>query len=475
MNRKEEAVVVSEAHAVTQRMLATLRESVLLTDADLDNGPRILYANDAFWTMTGYDPGELIGQTPRVLQGPKTDPKLLVRIRGCLESGEPFEGQGINYRKDGTTYHVSWYIEPIRSACGTAIEYYVGVQRDVTDRVQQEAALASVLSALRASPEGLVFLDRQGRVIRTNPAALEMLELREDDVLGKGLAQLLQGHHVDARDEGCWVVTIDAEFADAQRTIELRRIGRAGRDTFWTATDTTEKRRLEALANAINLVQQTGYVFAGIRHELGNPINSIKTALSVLQKHGDVFSWEKRAAYYARMLDEVDRIDFLLRSLRNYNAHESVEVETFELNEHICGFLRVADTGASDDVDVQWSPAQQDLLVRADPRGLYQVLLNLVKNAGDAVTGTLEPVISLSTRRRGDVAIVDVTDNGRGMSAQQLESIGRPFSTTKAKGTGLGLCVSQRVLASMDGILEFESTLGRGTTARILLPLEPTP
>ncbi|MCR9165707.1 MAG: PAS domain S-box protein [Nannocystaceae bacterium] len=453
---------------LTLRMLSTLRESVLLTGPDLDEGPRILYANDAFWRMSGYTPGELIGQTPRVLQGPKTDRALLLRLRSDLEAGRPFEGRAINYRKDGSEYHVSWYIEPVRAASG-AVEYYIAVQRDITHTVRSEAELNSVLSALRASPEGLLFLDEAGKIIRANPAAEELCRVSADAMVGRTLPELFDPDDLSVSDDGRWEVRIDDPNLPATRRVELRRIGRDGGDTFWAASDQTERRRLDALANAVNVVQQTGYVFAGIRHELGNPINSVKTALAVLQKHGATFSEDKRADYYDRMMQELVRIDFLLTALRSYNAHESVRVEVFDVNTHIEDFLRVARASPSA-ADLQWHPSQRPLLVRGDPRGLYQVLLNLVKNAGDAVADVSGPRIVLSTRDKGDTAEVIVEDNGVGMTPDQLDSIGRPFATSKPQGTGLGVCVSQRILAGMQGLLDFESTPSEGTRARIELP-----
>lgn len=458
--------------ALTERMFGALRESVVVTDADLDGGPRIVYANAAFWTMTGYEPGELLGKTPRVLQGPATDRKLLARLRQDLRAGRPFEGKAVNYRKDGTEYHVDWYIEPVFSSDGE-VECYVGVQRDVTEDVEQQAALHSVLSALSASPEGLLFLNAQGLLTRVNPAALELLKIEASaSMLGRSLTELLESRGAVSKNDGRWLLCVSEESTPMPRTVELLRIGQDGGDTFWRVTDTTEQRRVDALANAVNLVEQTGYVFAGIRHELGNPVNNVKTALTVLAKHGEGFSADKRQDYYTRMLDEVTRIDYLLRALRNYNAHESTDIRRFNLNEHVQDFLRVADAGVPDGTEVLWSPADEPLHVLGDGRGLFQVLLNLVKNAADAVCGATVPTIALAARRVRGVAVLTVADNGAGMSPQQLESIGRPFCTTKAQGTGLGVCVSQRILASMNGVLEYESRLGEGTTVRVQLPLE---
>jgi PAS domain S-box-containing protein len=109
-------------------------EAILITSAELDEpGPRIEYVNPAFTRMTGYAPSEVLGRTPRLLQGPRTDRDVLDDMRAALADGEPFQGEAINYRKDGTTYVVEWLITPVRGADGH-IERWVSAQRDVTER-----------------------------------------------------------------------------------------------------------------------------------------------------------------------------------------------------------------------------------------------------------------------------------------------------------------------------------------------------
>lgn len=113
-------------------------EAILITSADLDDpGPRIEYVNPAFTRMTGYEPREVLGHTPRVLQGPRTDRAVLDRMRTALVAGEPFQGEAVNYRKDGTTYFVEWLITPVRDAEG-GIARWVSAQRDVTERRASE-------------------------------------------------------------------------------------------------------------------------------------------------------------------------------------------------------------------------------------------------------------------------------------------------------------------------------------------------
>lgn len=109
-------------------------EAILITSAELDEpGPRIEYVNPAFTRVTGYEAHEVLGRTPRLLQGPRTDPVVLVRMRSALATGEAFQGEAVNYRKDGSTYVVEWLITPVREA-GGHITNWVSAQRDITER-----------------------------------------------------------------------------------------------------------------------------------------------------------------------------------------------------------------------------------------------------------------------------------------------------------------------------------------------------
>ena len=114
-------------------------DSMLLTEYEpLDEpGPRIVWASRGYERMTGYTPEEMVGRTPRLFQGPLTDRAVLSRVRTALEAGEALSDvRAINYRKDGTPFHLEWSIAPV-GGTGSS-RYWLSVQRDVTAQVDAE-------------------------------------------------------------------------------------------------------------------------------------------------------------------------------------------------------------------------------------------------------------------------------------------------------------------------------------------------
>ena len=101
-------------------------DSILVTDAT--SAGKIIYANKSFKKLTGYDTAEVIGKSPRILQGVGTDKKVIKRLAVALKSGTKFEGKAINYKKDGTPFIMFWRVLPIKA--GKKIEAWIAIQRE---------------------------------------------------------------------------------------------------------------------------------------------------------------------------------------------------------------------------------------------------------------------------------------------------------------------------------------------------------
>jgi PAS domain S-box-containing protein len=136
-----------------EKLLASVvhftQDSIIVTTKDLDPpGPEILYVNPGFTRMTGYSPEEVLGKTPRILQGPKTDQSVTRKLRAALDAGEVFYGQTINYRKDGSEFWNEWHIEPIKDELGN-LTHYIAIQHDITERKKSEQAIEQKNGALK--------------------------------------------------------------------------------------------------------------------------------------------------------------------------------------------------------------------------------------------------------------------------------------------------------------------------------------
>ena len=203
--------------AVLLAAIEASSEAILITSAELDRpGPRIEYANPAFTHMTGYETRDVLGASPRLLQGPRTERGVLDRMRSTLAAGETFQGEALNYRKDGSTYMVEWMIAPVRDGDGR-VTRWISAQRDITQRRAFEErqnllvrelhhrvrnTLATVQAVMNASLRSSVGMEEFGRSFAGRIASLSKTHamITEDRTQVVAFEDLLRAE-LDAYDE----------------------------------------------------------------------------------------------------------------------------------------------------------------------------------------------------------------------------------------------------------------------------------
>ncbi len=154
-------------------------DGIIITNLPLDKpGPRIVYANEGFEKITGYDRRQVIGETPRILQGEKTDEQTLSRLRRKLENGQSFFGRLINYRKDGSEFVNQFDVHPLRNAEGE-ITHWVSYMHDITERKRAERNVVDTeieFDELRQeSKRTLLDIDEDGNIIKANRAFRDLV------------------------------------------------------------------------------------------------------------------------------------------------------------------------------------------------------------------------------------------------------------------------------------------------------------
>ncbi len=240
--------------------------------------------------------------------------------------------------------------------------------------------------------------------------------------------------------------------------------------------DITDKVRLESIAEAVETMNNIGYVFSAVRHELGNPINSIKAALSVLRANLEYYSADTVADYLERMQSEVGRVENLLRSLRSFSLYERPDLQRVKMGSFLGSFAQLVAEEAAKRSIVLHTESEAGCWALCDPRALQQVMLNLFANAADALRGRAEPELRLCATSGDGLVTIRVIDNGEGITDEHAKNLFKPFYTSKEHGTGLGLVISRKMLVKIGGTITIDSTGGEGTIVTITLPqCEPSP
>jgi len=350
------------------------------------------------------------------------------------------------------------------------------VQRETRELLARNRALRMILESMS---QGIIELFAD-RVVYVNPQALAFLGLGLGKVLGRPvatifpeplwlqIAPLLSGSRpVRAEEDRYLPVWLHG------RHLLIDRLPARGNaeSRILLISDVTEIRRMESVVEAANLMDKLGAVFSGIRHELVNPINSLKLALTVLQHQLQDCDREVIAGFIAGCLEDVSRLEYLLTALKNYSLFESPVLQPVEIGTFFERFTPlVSDEFSRRRITLQVTGVTGGDWVMADPRALHHVLLNLLTNAMDAVGDRRDGLVAVNAGRAGNWVEIRVEDNGCGMDNEALGKLFRPFLTSKEKGTGLGLVIVNRIVSRMNGRLEVSSRKGAGTVFTIVLP-----
>ena len=219
-----------------------------------------------------------------------------------------------------------------------------------------------------------------------------------------------------------------------------------------------------------------GTLAAGIAHEIRNPLTSLKARLYTLEKH-------LRGVPAARkdtdiISAEISRLEHVVQDILSFARPSDPKLETIAAEtviREVRGLMSPDLESRGLQLPTECSP---ELLIRADSSRLKQVLINLVRNAAEAMNGP--GTITLSARaaraalggREIDAVILEVSDTGKGIPPEVEKRLFDPFFSTKETGTGLGLPIAARIVEKHGGMLQYQTRPGHGTTFGVVLPRE---
>lgn len=182
-------------------------EPIAITDANLKEGVKFIYVNQAFLRETGYTKGELIGQNPKILQGKRSNIQMLSKLKNALMQGENFKGQTINYKKDRTPYIVQWTISPLKDKTNNIIAY-ISIHKIMTAQVEAENKNILFDKILQQTPGAILVTDLEANIVYVNNAFSHNLGYEPNELIGKHTRILKSGKQNDKFYENMWISLI---------------------------------------------------------------------------------------------------------------------------------------------------------------------------------------------------------------------------------------------------------------------------
>lgn len=480
-------------------LLDSISEAVIITEAEPFShpGPRILFANAAFTEMTGYTNHEVLGLSPRILQCEDTDPKDRAAIRRGLQKWKHVKKQLLNERKDGDRFIVELSISPVKDETGWWT-HWISVQRDISQQNEVDKLIQRSRLAIEKVGLGTWSIDLTRNELVWDKQMYELYEIDPLNFSGdrEAFQRTLYPDDLDScmkafDDAVQGVKNFDFEFriltaangikhihAKADVIRDNKGIALSVIGVNWEITD--RKLREFELVKQQQLVihksklAEIGEIAAGVGHEVNNPLAVIMGNVEKLaQLNAERFKDEDMTDRLDRIMLSSERISNIVTGLRLY-ARSDEKIEEFCLAETVKeSTLLLRDIYSMDGIRLKVSEKFENTYYVEGNRGkIQQVIMNLMSNAKDALMqGVKDPVIHMNIDKDDSSIHLSVQDNGIGIPKADEGKVFESFFTTKADGTGIGLSISESIVAEHEGKLTFESIEHQGTTFVITLPL----
>lgn len=243
--------------------------------------------------------------------------------------------------------------------------------------------------------------------------------------------------------------------------------------------DVSEAVKLRKDFEQSSKLMQLGQLTATVAHEIRNPLGAIRTAVFVLERRlkGKVDGVETQLD---RINNGIRRCDKIITELLDFSRKKSLSLQTLDVNGWVAEVLQEECRALPHGTSISYQPSSEPIEACFDPDQMRQVLVNLINNAGEAMSEKVAseasgvayvPELRISTARHGEFVEITVADNGPGIDEKNLKRIREPLFTTKSFGVGLGVPAIEKILQNHGGGLGVESIFGAGATmtARFLV------
>ena len=471
---------------------------------------RVIDVNPAFAALVGCSVAEVMHSPPHAFVAPESGENLR-QLMATVVSGEFFEAEGMILHRDGHPIPVNVRGVPVVYR-GDA--HHLAIVRDISRHIEQQQQLVFSERRLRATVESsldcIMAIDRGGRIIEFNPMAEATFGIPAREAIGRNVALLIPerfhavheaamarvlreggggliGRHLEVVVRRADGSEFDAELVvSTADSAEGRIVIGFLRDMTEHRVAQAERERLEAQLRQAQKMEAIGHLAGGVAHDFNNLLTSLTGYVAMASERLALIGETRAGRYLQKSLQSAERARHLIQQLLVFSRGQRGEPVAVQLTRHLGEFVDLLRSTLPSSLDFQLEFEPDVPAVLVDPTQLDQVLMNLCINARDAMEG--QGAMRVTVRRRqcrdgicascqaavaGDFVELAVADTGQGIAPAVLERVFDPFFTTKpqGKGTGMGLSTTHGIVHDGGGHILVESTVGKGSTFRVLLPV----
>ncbi len=484
--------------------LHSSRSGVIITDNQQPDNP-IIFCNEAFERMTGYNRSEIIGKNCRFLQDTDRKQEARFELRDAIDKGRSCKVELRNYRKNRSLFWNELYMSPVANN-KNEITHFIGVQNDVTERKKAEAVLQKekdilqkrisekikhgnekeeyLTAILQILHQGVLVLDKDLLVISANAFFYKTFCTNEEEVVSKIFFELADGnwHLPELRRSLETVLPLNQPFENFEVEKEFASIGKrslllSGRRIetegiysdriLVTIEDQTERKEKDTRKDDFLSIAS---------HELKTPLTTVKGCIQIIEIMLQDDNNEKVKSLLRKSVTNIEKLNRLIADLLHASKIQAGTVELqnedFDFNE------MVRDAIESIHAITQTHQIKLDSIAGlhyyGDLQRLEQVLNNLLTNAIKYSPDAEEILVRISLV--SNFIKVSVTDHGVGIKQEDYKKIFERFYRGQSiqhrfPGMGIGLYVSEQIIKNHQGNLWVESEEAKGSTFSFTLPL----
>lgn len=448
---------------------------------DMEN--RFIRINHMYTKIFGYTDEDVLGRPFEEFPHPNKVNEIIQAVK----QGEIFHDIVTQeFHKDGSLLDIAVSYSPFRNSAGEIIAI-IAIYRDITKYINIERELKKTRELYKLITENtsdmIKLYSKEKTIIYASPSHERGIGITPEQLIGKTAYDVILPEYHEHFETVCQkliqtgepqvlqskVKSGNHDFIESETTISPIYNEKNEVESYVTVgRNITDRIKNDDALRNLDRLSIIGQLAAGVAHEIRNPLTSLKGFSKLLKSSTNP---DKQERYLSIIMDELDRIDMIVNEFMSLAKPQAIKFEQVSLQVILESTVNILYPQALlHNVQIINAYQANEIYILCSPHQLKQVFVNFLKNAIEAMQFGGSVRIDVQ-KLEGKRVLISFSDQGTGIDSEVIGYLGTPFYTTKDKGIGLGLTVSNKIIQEHNGCMKIESQLGKGTTVKVELDI----